>query len=57
MAIIYYNSKKGKLCMDGMYLKLAYAPLPAKLPAWVGRAQVAHSNALENLVRLDAART
>ena len=37
--------------MDGMYLKLAYAPLPAKLPAWVARAQVAHSNALENLVR------
>jgi hypothetical protein len=37
MALIYYN---------GMYKKLAYAPLTAEVPAWVGRAMVAHNNAL-----------
>merc|ERR1712196_18512 len=39
MALIWYN---------GLYKKLAYAPLTAKTPAWVGRAMVAHNNALEN---------
>merc|ERR1712100_490237 len=41
MALIYYN---------GMYKKLAYAPLTAEVPAWVKRAMVAHNNALENFM-------
>merc|ERR1712196_425235 len=41
VALFYYN---------GMYKKLAYAPLTAKTPAWVARAMVAHNNALENFM-------
>merc|ERR1712196_507220 len=41
MALIYYN---------GMYKKLAYAPLTAKTHPWVQRAMVAHNNALENFM-------
>ena len=41
MALIYYN---------GLYKKLAYAPLTAKVPKWVDRAKVAHNNALENFM-------
>merc|ERR1712022_92182 len=46
MALIFYN---------GMYKKLAYAPLTAKTPAWVSRAMVAHNNALENFMLFFAA--
>ena len=41
MALIYYN---------GMYKKLAYAPLTAPTPPWVKRAMVAHNNSLENFM-------
>jgi len=49
MALIYYNTDKGKM-FSGLYKKLAYAPLPAKVPAWVKRAMVAHNNSLENFM-------
>jgi len=41
LALIYYN---------GLYKKLAYAPLTAETPPWVKRAMVAHNNALENFM-------
>eukprot|EP00326_Haptolina_ericina_P010817 CAMPEP_0181213814 /NCGR_PEP_ID=MMETSP1096-20121128/25112_1 /TAXON_ID=156174 ORGANISM="Chrysochromulina ericina, Strain CCMP281" /NCGR_SAMPLE_ID=MMETSP1096 /ASSEMBLY_ACC=CAM_ASM_000453 /LENGTH=168 /DNA_ID=CAMNT_0023305491 /DNA_START=1 /DNA_END=507 /DNA_ORIENTATION=+ len=46
MAMIILN---GSNPIEGLYLKLAYKPLPAELPPWVKRAMVAHNNALENL--------
>lgn len=45
LAMMAYN---GDHFLHGMYLKCAYAPLPAALPAWVARSQVAHNNAMEN---------
>ena len=48
MAIIMFNGTMSKMWLDGLYLKLAYAPLPAPLPKWVNRAIVAHNNSLEN---------
>ena len=47
MALIYINTDPGTM-FTGLYKKLAYAPLTAPVPKWVKRAQVAHSNALEN---------
>ena len=35
--------------LKGLWLALAYEPLPAKLPTWVKRAQAAHGNSIENL--------
>ena len=45
MAMIILN---GDNPIVGLYLKCAYLPLPATLPAWVGRSMVAHNNAMEN---------
>jgi hypothetical protein len=49
MALIYFNTDKGSM-LSGLYKKLAYAPLPAPVPAWVERAMVAHNNSLENFM-------
>jgi len=47
MAYIYYNTDEGDM-FSGLYKKLAYAPLPAPLPKWVKRCEVAQNNAYEN---------
>eukprot|EP00966_Prymnesium_polylepis_P335121 7390483-Prymnesium_polylepis.1 len=50
VAAIVYNGTAAACFVDGLVLKLTYKPLPAPLPPWVARAQVAHNNSAENLV-------
>jgi uncharacterized MAPEG superfamily protein len=49
MARIFFNTEKGKP-MSGLYIAMAFLPQTAELPPWVKRSEVAHSNAIENLV-------